>query len=140
MEQIKINRVGKHCYWKKDIFNQLFTVELELYCIVLQYFDIFQWNGFIFVCKFNWNLVSYATIIIIRFIGLKLLIKYIIPTFLFLCYGNFLRIPEDDKKKQLPYPYLLFGKQFSTIYDLFPDPTSFSAKVSSQKIKPDLRF
>ena len=37
MEQIKINRVRKHCYWKKNIFNQLFTVERELHCVVLQY-------------------------------------------------------------------------------------------------------
>ena len=120
MEQIKINRVGKRCYWKKDISNQLFTGELELYCIVLQYFNIFQWNGFIFVCKFNWNLVSDATIIIIRFIGLKLLIKYIIPTFT--NFGNFARIPEDDKKKQLPYPYCLASNsaQFMIYSQLWP--------------------
>ena len=119
------SRVGKHCYWKKNIFNQLFTVELELYCIVLQYFNIFQWNGFIFVWKFNWNLVSYATIIIIRFIGLKLLIKYIILTFLCPCQSNFFFIPKGDKKKKhLLYPYCLASNSaqfmiYSLLWPLF---------------------
>ena len=96
------SRVGKHCYWKKNIFNQLFTVELELYCIVLQYFNIFQWNGFIFVWKFNWNLVSYATIIIIRFIGLKLKIKCIISIYSYPHHQyGFLGLLVMTKKKHL---------------------------------------
>ena len=120
MEQIKINRVGKHCYWKKNIFNQLFTVELWLYCIVLQYFNIFQWNGFIFVWKFNWNLVSYATIIIIRFIGLKFLIKKLIPTFLCPRNGNFLRNPEV-KKNSCPIPIVWQAIQHNLWFILCSD-------------------
>ena len=139
MEQIKINRVGKHCYWKKNIFNQLFTVELRLHCVLLQYFNIFQWNGFIFVWKFNWNLVSYATINIIRFMGLKLLIKYIIQHFSTRAEPcKVSRESWNDKKNQLAWSPIVW-QQFSTIYDLYSALTSFSAKISSQQIKQDLR-
>ena len=123
MEQIKINRGRKHCYWKKNIFNQLFTVELRLHCVLLQYFNIFQWNGFIFVWKFNWNLVSYATINIIRFMGLKLLIKYIIQHFSTRAEPcKVSRESWNEKKNSWPGP-LLFGSnsaQFMIYTQLWP--------------------
>ena len=121
MEQIKINRVGKNCYWKKNIFNQLFSVELRLHCVLLQYFNIFQWNGFIFVWKFNWNLVSYATIIIIRFIGLKLLIKYIILTFLCPCQSIFFLFLKVTKKNICSIPIVWQAIQHNLWFILCSD-------------------